>query len=227
MILMKIAIIGGTGNQGLGLGLRFVKAGLPIIIGSRDETKARIAVDKVREYFPKADIEGYDNLAAAEKGDILIMAVPYKYMADTIKSIKGALTEDKILVSPCVPLANAVGGRPTQIVSPWEGSAAEQAKALVPNVKVVAAFQNICAARLMDIEKPVEDDVIVCSDDKEARKTIMELANKVDSLRGLNGGALCTSRIVESITALIIGMNIRYKTSKGLGIRFTYLYDID
>jgi len=224
---MKIAIIGGTGSQGLGLALRIVKAGMPVIIGSRDDTKARIAVDKVKEVFPNAVVEGYDNFTAAEKGDILIMTVPYKFMADTIKSIKGAITEDKILVSPCVPLANAVGGKPTQVVRPWEGSAAEQAQALVPNVKVVGAFQNICAARLMDIENPVEDDVIVCSEDKEARKTIIELVNKIDSLRGINGGKLCTSRIVESLTALIIGMNIRYKTSKGLGIRFTYLYDID
>ncbi|HOP09097.1 MAG TPA: NADPH-dependent F420 reductase, partial [Candidatus Methanofastidiosa archaeon] len=197
---MKLAIIGGTGSQGLGLALRFAKAGLPVIIGSRDDTKARMAVDKVLEYFPNAAVEGCDNLAAAEKGDVLIITVPYKFMVDTIKSIKGALTEDKILVSPCVPLANAVGGKPTQLVRPWEGSAAEQAQALVPNVKVVGAFQNICSARLMDIDNPVEDDVIVCSDDKEARKAIMDLANKVDSLRGLNGGGLCTSRIVESMT---------------------------
>jgi len=226
IIMKKIAIIGGTGSQGLGIGMRFVQAGLPIIIGSRDDTKARIAVDKVKEAFPNAEVEGYDNFTAAEKGEILLLSVPYKFLSDTVKSIKGALTEDKILVSLCVPLANAVGGKPTQVVRPWEGSAAEQMQAMVPKTSVVGAFQNICSARLMDLENTVEDDVLVTSNNKEARKEVMELANKVDGLRGLNGGMLCNCRIVESMTALIIGMNIRYKLPKGMGIRFTYLYDV-
>ncbi|MBN1785729.1 MAG: NADPH-dependent F420 reductase [Candidatus Methanofastidiosa archaeon] len=224
--MKSISIIGGTGNQGLGLAMRFVKAGLPIVIGSRDDTKARIAVDEIKEKFPNAQVEGVDNTTAVEMGDIIILSVPYKFMVDTIKSIKGALTEDKILVSLCVPLAIAVGGKATEMVRPWEGSAAEQAQSIVPNVKVVGAFQNICAARLMDLENTVEDDVLVCSNDKDARQEIMDLVKMIDGLRGINGGTLCNCRITESLTPLIIGLNIRYKVTKGLGIRFTYLYDI-
>lgn len=223
--MKRVAIIGGTGDQGLGLALRFAQANVPIIIGSRDETKANIAVEQVQENFPQADIKGMDNNAAVENGEIILLSVPYKYMADTIKSIKSGLTPDKIVVSLCVPLANAVGGRPTQVVFPWEGSAAEQAAAMIPTgVPLVGAFHNVCAARLLDIENTVDNDIVVCSDDKDARQEVMALADKIDGMRGLNGGKLCNCRIVESMTALIIGMNIRYKLPKGMGVRFTYLY---
>lgn len=222
--MRKIAIIGGTGDQGLGLALRFAQAGLPFIIGSRDETKAYNAINKVRESFPEAEIEGYDNYTAAEKGELILLAVPYKFMADTIKGLKGALTPDKVVVSLCVPLANAVGGKPTQIVTPWEGSAAEQAQALVPKgVVVVGALHNVCAARLADIANPVENDVVVCCNKKDVRNEIIELVESIDGVRGMNGGPLCSSRTAEAMTALIIGMNIRYKMPKGLGIRFTYI----
>ncbi len=225
--MKKIAIIGGTGDQGLGLAMRFAQSNIPVIIGSRDESKAKIAVDSIKDKFPSADIEGSDNLGAVKNGEIIIVSVPYKYMADTIKSLKGALDPDKIVVSLCVPLANAIGGKPTQIITPWEGSAAEQAQAILKNnAPVVGAFQNVCAERLLDLENTVDNDVLVCSDNKEARAAVMEIANKIDGIRGLNGGLLCNCRIIEAMTALIIGMNIRYKTPKGLGIRFTYLYDV-
>jgi hypothetical protein len=223
--MKKVAIIGGTGDQGLGLALRFAQSNVPVIIGSRDETKANIAVEQVQESFPQADIKGMDNNAAVDSGDIILLSVPYKFMADTIKSIKSQLTPDKIVVSLCVPLANAVGGRPTQVVHPWEGSAAEQAAVMLPkDVALVGAFHNVCAARLLDIDNTVDNDVVVCSDDKDARQEIMSLADKIDGVRGLDGGKLCNCRIVEGITALIIGMNIRYKMPKGMGVRFTYLY---
>ncbi|MHC1605221.1 MAG: Rossmann-fold NAD(P)-binding domain-containing protein, partial [Candidatus Methanofastidiosia archaeon] len=113
----------------------------------------------------------------------------------------------------------------TQIVQPWDGSAAEQIEKLVPEgVEVVGAFQNVCAARLADLDNPVESDIAVCGK-KEARKEIMELANMIEGVRAVNGGHLCNCRIVESITAFIIGLNIRYKKPKGMGIRFTHLDD--
>ena len=223
----KIAIIGGTGDQGLGLAMRFVQAGLPVCIGSRDETKARMAVDTIKEKFPQASVTGMGNTQAVKDNDIIILSVPYKFMVDTLKGIKEYLTPEKTLVSLCVPLASNVGGRPTQIIQPWEGSAAEQAQGLVPEgVTVVGSFHNVCSARLQDLDNTVDDDVVVCCNDKEKRKEIMELASRVDGMRGIDGGPLCNARIVESITALIIGMNIRYKMPKGIGIRFTYLYDI-
>ncbi|MHC1604686.1 MAG: NADPH-dependent F420 reductase, partial [Candidatus Methanofastidiosia archaeon] len=147
--MKKITIIGGTGDQGFGLALRFAQAGLPVVIGSRDKTKAKMAVAELKEKFPDIEAKGHENLKATEKGDIVIISVPYKFMVNTIKSIKSALKPGKIVVSLCVPLANAVGGKPTQIVQPWDGSAAEQIEKLVPEgVEVVGAFQNVCAARL-------------------------------------------------------------------------------
>lgn len=225
-MVRKISIIGGTGDQGLGLALRFVQAGLPVCIGSRDETKAHQAIDKIHEHFPQAEITGCGNTEAVKQGEIIILSVPYKFMVDTIKSIKEYLTPEKTLVCLCVPLASNVGGRPTQTIQPWEGSAAEQAQSLVPDVPVVGAFQNICSARLMDLDNTVDDDIVVCCNTKGPRTEIMELAGKVDGMRGINGGPLCNCRIVESMTALIIGLNIRYKMPKGMGIRFTYLYDV-
>ena len=159
--MRKIAIIGGTGDQGLGLAMRFVQAGLPVCIGSRDETKARMAVDAIKEKFPQASVTGMGNTQAVKENDIIILSVPYKFMVDTLKGIKEYLTPEKTLVSLCVPLASNVGGRPTQIIQPWEGSAAEQAQGLVPEgITVVGSFHNVCAARLQDLDNTVDDDVV-------------------------------------------------------------------
>lgn len=244
--MKKIAIIGGTGEQGTGLALRWAIAGHEIYIGSREESKAcevaddlkiicvdtacslleieRSDIEAIKEKVPEAKISGFNNLEAASKADIVVISVPYSHLIPTLSSIKEALTEGKIVVSVVVPLSTAVGGKATTMISPWEGSAAEVIKKMIPeNVHVVSAFQNVSAERLSDLSNPVECDILVCGGPKDKRKEIMELAEDISGLRAIDAGPLHNSRLIEPITALLIGMNIRYKVKEGMGIRFSHL----
>ncbi len=218
-----IAILGGTGDQGLGLALRFAKAGRPVVIGSRVEERALTAAEQVREAVPDADVSGFENSVATPKARIVILSVPYEHTASTLKSIREVLAPGQIVVSMGVPLATAVGDGATRTVGVWQGSCAELVAARVPKgVDVVSAFQNVSAHRLQHLPDPVECDVLV-SGAKQPRETVMELCALVPGLRAVNGGPLENARIVEEITALLIGLNIRYKVSEGLGFRITGL----
>ena len=223
---MKIAIIGGTGDQGLGLALRFVKAGEDIIIGSRDVKKAENAVDIVKEMLEDGEvsnIRGLTNIDAAQEGDIILLTVPLQAQIITLKSIKEYIG-DKIVIDATVPLDGCLGGRPTRYVDVWQGSAAERTAELLENTdaKVVSAFNNISAASLLDIKNDVDCDCLVSSDDEEARKEVMELAEKIPDVRSLDCGPLENARIVEKITPLLINLNIRNKI-KLAGLRITGL----
>ena len=218
-----IAILGGTGDQGLGLALRFCGAGRKVVIGSRKAERALEAAENVRKQVPEAEVEGLGNEEAAAAAPIVILSVPFEHTASTVKGIKEALREGQIVVSMTVPLATAVGDGAMRTVGIWQGSAAELVQSLVPKgVEVVSAFQNVSAHRLQQLGEPVECDVIV-SGPKAARERIMALCPLVDGLRALDGGPLANARIVEELTALIIGLNIRHKCPEGLGIRFTGL----
>jgi len=218
-----IAILGGTGDQGLGLAYRFTQAGRPVVIGSRKLDRAVEAAEKVREVVPAADVEGLANEDACTKSPIVILSVPFEHFASTVKGIKDKLSPGQIVVSMGVPLATAVGDGAMRTVGLWQGSCAELVAGLVPQgVEVVSAFQNVSAHRLQHVEDEVQCDVVV-SGAKAPRERIMELCALVPGLRAVNGGPLANARIVEEITALLIGLNIRYKTPEGLGIRFTGL----
>ena len=218
-----IAILGGTGDQGLGLALRFAKAGRRVVIGSRKADRAVAAAEEVRQAVPDAEVSGHENSEAAVQAPIVILSVPFEHTAGTVKSIKEVLAEDQILVSMAVPLATAVGDGAARTVGIWQGSAAELVQSLVPTgVHVISAFQNVSAHRLRDLGEPVECDVVV-SGKKAPRARIMELCQLIPGLRGVDGGPLANARIVEEMTALLIGMNMRYKLPEGLGIRFTGL----
>ena len=220
-----IAILGGTGDQGLGLALRFCQSGRRILIGSRKAERAVEAADNVRSQVSGADVEGFGNEEATAAADIVILSVPFEHTASTVKTIKESLREGQILVSMTVPLATAVGDGPLRTVGIWQGSAAELVASLVPKgVEVVSAFQNVSAHRLQHLADPVECDVVV-SGAKGPRQTIMDLCPLIPGLRAVDGGPLSNARIVEEMTALIIGLNIRHKVPEGLGIRFTGLPD--
>ena len=222
-----IAILGGTGDQGLGLALRFCQSGRRVLIGSRKVERALEAAENVRGQVPDAPVEGFGNEEATEGADIVILSVPFEHTASTVKTIGKSLRPGQVVVSMAVPLATAIGDGPVRTVGIWQGSAAELVKALVPKgVDVVSAFQNVSAHRLQDLGEPVECDVVV-SGPKAARQKIMGLCPLVDGLRALDGGPLSNARIVEDITALIIGLNIRHKAPEGLGIRFTGLPEAD
>jgi NADPH-dependent F420 reductase len=218
-----IAILGGTGDQGLGLALRFGRAGRPVAIGSRKLDRAVAAAEEVRASVPGADVEGFENREAAAKAPIVILSVPFEHTSATVRAIREVLAPEQIVISMGVPLATAIGDAAARMVGVWQGSCAELVAATVPRgVHVVSAFQNVSAHRLQALEDPVECDVVV-SGAKEPRLTVMALCELVPGLRAIDGGPLANARIVESLTALLIGLNLRYKVSEGLGIRFTGL----
>ncbi len=220
-----IAILGGTGDQGLGLALRFCRSGRRVVIGSRKTERALAAAEEVRKQVSGADVEGLGNEAAAAAAQIVILSVPFEHTASTVKGIRESLREGQIVVSMTVPLATAVGDGAVRTVGIWQGSAAELVQSLVPEgVEVVSAFQNVSSHRLQRLEEPVECDVVV-SGPKAARQQVMALVPLVEGLRALDGGPLSNARIVEELTALIIGLNIRHRCPEGLGIRFTGLPD--
>jgi NADPH-dependent F420 reductase len=222
-----IAILGGTGDQGLGLALRFAKAGRPVVIGSRKPERAEAAAKEVRAAVPDAEVVGLGNAEATERAELVILSVPFEHSAATVKGIKEQLTPGKILVSMAVPLAAAIGDGAVRTLGIWQGSCAELLASIVPDgVHVVSAFQNVSAHRLQQLEDSVECDVIV-SGAKAPRERIMALCSLIPGLRAVNGGPLANARIVEEITALLIGLNIRYKTPEGLGIRLTGLPSSD
>jgi NADPH-dependent F420 reductase len=222
-----IAILGGTGEQGLGLALRFAKAGRPVQIGSRNAERANAAAERVRAAIPGAEVSGGENREVCGRAQVIVLSVPFENTASTVKAVRDALVAGQIVVSMGVPLASATGGPATQTLGVWQGSCAEMVAALLPDgVHAVSAFQNVAAHRLHDLGRPVECDVLV-SGDPQPRRRVMALCELVPGLRGIDGGPIANARIAESITALLIGLNIRYRVSDGTGIRFTGLPDGD
>jgi len=217
-----IAILGGTGAEGTGLAYRLAKAGECILIGSRDAARAQETAKQLRERVGGAQIEGRDNPSAAAVCDIAILTVPFSGAAGLLKQLKSVWKPGTIVIDTTAPLAATVGGAATRVLGVWQGSAAEQTKELLPaSVHLAAAFQNLGAALLAG-DEPVDCDVLVCSDDEKAKQVAFELVSKIPGARALNGGKLENARIVESLTALLIGLNMRYKVH-GAGIRFTGL----
>jgi 8-hydroxy-5-deazaflavin:NADPH oxidoreductase len=218
-----IAILGGTGDQGLGLALRFAKAGRPVVIGSRKAERAVAAAEEVRGRVPGARVLGFENAEATARARLVILSVPFEHSAITVKGLREVLRPGQTVVSMAVPLATAIGDGAARTLGIWQGSAAELVGALVPEgVAVVSAFQNVSAHRLQQLDEPVECDVIV-SGAKGPREDVMALCALVPGLRAVNGGPLANARIVEAITALLIGLNVRYKVPEGLGLRLTGL----
>ena len=218
-----IAIIGGTGPAGSGLALRLAQAGEIVVIGSRDQTRAQEVAHKLAQLAgPGAKISGMENASACAAGDICILTVPFDGQASLLKSLKESFRPGSILIDATVPLAATVGGRPTRVLGVWQGSAAQQAAELLPKgMALAAAFHNV-SADLLHGEGEIDCDVIVCSDDDQARALACRVVEKIPNLRAVDGGKLENARIVEQITALLIGLNIRHKTHTA-GIRITGL----
>jgi NADPH-dependent F420 reductase len=216
---VTIAIVGGTGPEGSGLALRFAQAGETVIIGSRDAQRALETAGKLSEKVESGkNISGTENRSACSDAEIVVLTVPFEAQAETLKHIKPSLRAGQVLIDTTVPLAASVGGKPIRTLGVWQGSAAQQAAELVPEgVVVVAAFHNL-AADLLKQDGPVDCDVIVCSDDKDAGKRVRDLARKIPGVRALDGGKLENARIIEQITAVLIGLNIRHKGHSGLRI---------
>src|SRR5271155_2269652 len=219
-----VAVIGGTGDQGLGLALRWAAAGRRVVIGSRDATRAAAAAQEVRQHAgAAAQVEGRINPEAAANAALVVLAVPFTAQIPTLKSIASALRPGQVLVDLTVPVEAAVGGSPAKVLGVWAGSAAQQAAENVPEgVEVAAAVHNVSAHALRNLGAPVECDVLVCADRKETRAALRTWVEAIPGCRYVDGGRLENARIVEAITALLIGINRRHKVHAA-GIRITGL----
>jgi 8-hydroxy-5-deazaflavin:NADPH oxidoreductase len=207
-----ISILGGTGDLGSGLAKRWLAAGYSVVIGSRSAGKAHAFAAGLGK-----GARGADNVGAAESGDIVVLAVPFGSHEATLLEVKNAV-QGKIVVDAAVPL---VPPKVSTVQLPAEGSAAQIAQRLLGDgVRVVSAFHNVGAAKLHAGGR-ADCDVLVFGNDKDARDTVIELANEVASC-GLDGGVLANSVAAEALTSVLIGINRRYKVS-GAGIRITGL----
>jgi hypothetical protein len=211
----KLAFVGGTGPEGLGLGVRFAAAGHAILIGSRSLERAQEAAEKVRAKVPQAQVEGRVNQEAVEGGEIVFVTVPFAGHRDTLAALAPVIGAKMVIdvVSPLV----FEGGQIKALLVP-EGSAAQQAQALLPGASVVAAFHHLDASSLMRIEKPLDADVVVCGDHPQAKLRTMALAEQIAGVRALDGGPLANSRYLEEFTAVLLSLNRNYKTHTALRI---------
>jgi 8-hydroxy-5-deazaflavin:NADPH oxidoreductase len=212
-----VTIVGATGNLGFGLALRLGRAGVAVTIGSRDAGRAHEAAARAAERVPEGTFAGAANADAVASGATVILSVPFASQAEMLKGLKDAFSEGQLLIDATVPLATAAGGRPFRMLGVWQGSAAQQAAELVPDgVRVVSAFHSVAAATLEDLEHELDEDVLVCGDRKADKREAAQLVELIPGLRAVDAGRLEMSRIAESLTALLIGINGRYKTHAGL-----------
>jgi len=223
---MRLALLGGTAGQGFGLALRFCKAGMDVIIGSRSVERALEAAKNVRaELGNDVKVEGMLNENAAKVADVVFLTVPLVGLLPILKAIANDVV-GKVVVSTIVPLeVEAIGGavRPIRL---WSGSVAELVAERLKDSKVVAAFHNVASDALIDIKKPVECDVLVFSDHEDAKQLVMQLAHKIDGVRAIDGGPLRNSRYAEEFTSLLIFLDRRYSV-KFSGLRFPGIKNIE
>lgn len=211
-----IAVVGGTGPQGRGLGYRFALGGHRLLIGSRDATRAKERASEIAERLDHdASVEGADNLEAATAADVVLLAVPWDGHADLVSSLSPAL-DGKVVISCVNPMAFDERG-------PYglslQESAAEEAQRLAPGARVVGAFHHVAALSLWKSPDPLDhDDVLVCGDDAEAKALVAELARPVVGRPGIDAGALRLARQLEPLTAVLINLNKKYKTRSGIAV---------
>lgn len=210
-----LAIIGGTGALGSGLAKRWAAAGYPVILGSRTRDKAEAAARAIKTGNGSPPVRGEDNRAAARAGDIVVIAVPFSSHDAILDEIKDAVA-GKIVVDAVVPL---VPPKVSLVQLPVQGSAAQIAQQrLGDSARVVSAFHNVGAAKLKSGDA-VDCDVLVFGNDREARDTVIALADAIGT-RGIDGGPIANSVAGEALTSILIGINRRYKVD-GAGIRIT------
>ena len=218
----SIAVLGGSGDLGSGLALRWARAGYPVIIGSRTEEKGVTAAKTIAERFPDADVRGADNAAAAQAGEIVVMTVPFANHASTLESVREAV-QGKIFVDVTVPL---VPPKVSRVQMPEGGSAGKIAQELLgPDVQVVSAFQNVAADHLADLDHDPDCDVLVAGNVVAAREQVVELVQAC-GMTGWHVGPIDNAAVAEALTSVLIFMNKRYK-SPGAGIRITNIPEAD
>jgi NADPH-dependent F420 reductase len=224
--IAPVPIIGGTGALGAGLAKRWAQASVPVVIGSRSAERAQEAAERLRDSDPGAAVEGLLNEEAAKRGPIVFLTVPFRAQSENLNNLREALEPGQLLVDCTSPLAAAVAGKATRTLGVWQGSAAQQAQEMVPEgVTVISALHTISGGPLADPDVKLDEDVLICGERKADKARVAELIERIDGLRAVNAGALETARLAEQLTALLISINVRYKTHAG--IRITGLPDGD
>jgi len=214
-----VSIIGASGALGFGLAVRWGRAGIPVVIGSRDAARAEEAAERARAAVPDGDFTGAENADAATRADVVVLTVPFRNQSETLTNLKNVLREGQVLVDTTVPLAAAVSGRATRMLGVWQGSAAQQAAEMVPDgVRVVSALHTVSAGLLSDLDHVLDEDILVCGDRREDKQAVIELIGRIDGLRAVDAGRLEMARIAESLTPLLISINVRNKTHAGIKI---------
>lgn len=215
MTSFHIAVLGGTGPQGRGLGYRWAKHGHRVVLGSRSDARARSAAQEIRQRLPLADVTGTSNEEAARHADVVVLAVPYAGHDELVSDL-AAVLNGKLLISCVNPLGFDEDG-PYGLDLPR--SAAESAAALVPGSPVVGAFHHVSAVSLWSQADYLDhDDVLVCGDDPDAKAIVIDLARSVTGREGVDAGRLRLARQLEPLTAVLISVNKRYKTRAGIAL---------
>lgn len=213
---MKLAFVGGTGPEGLGLAMRLAHAGHEVAIGSRSAERGQQAADTIREKVPAARAGGGRNEDVVGDADVVFLTFPYSGQRDTLQSL-GPLLDGKVVCNVVAPLEfrQGIGA----VALDLDGrSAAQESAAQLPAARVVSAFQNLSAEKLMDLDHPLEADVLVCGRDAEAKACIIDLANQMAGVRGIDAGGLSQSRYVEMLTSLLINLNRKHHTQTSIKI---------
>ena len=211
-----LAFLGGTGPEGKGLALRLAMAGEPVVIGSRDAGRAQEAADELLELAPGTTIAGAVNSDAAASADVVFLTMPYNGMSPTIAGVGDALN-GKTVVTVIAPMRfeRGVGAIAEEVPA---GSAAQEAQAAAPQARVVAAFQNVSAEELLKPGVALDEDVVICADDADARQVVVDLTRKIPNLRPVDAGALYNAKYVEQLTPLLVNINRIYRVHSGVRI---------
>jgi 8-hydroxy-5-deazaflavin:NADPH oxidoreductase len=219
-----VTIIGASGALGFGLALRLGRAGVPVVIGSRDAARAAETVERARAAVVDGSFAGYANAEAVARAGTVILSVPFRNQSETLTNLKGALRAGQLLIDASVPLAAAVSGRATRMLGVWQGSAAQQTLEMAPEgVRVVSALHTVSAASLADLAHELSEDVLVCGDSRADKREAAALLERIAGLRCVDCGRLEMARVTESLTALLIAVNSRYRAHAG--VRLTGLPD--
>lgn len=232
-----VAIIGGSGALGSAVALRLAATGVPVLLGSRDAARSEEAVAKIQA---KLDGQGRtadddaggraagvsapqltacSNADAVAGAELIVLCVPFRNHSETFTALRGAFRPDQVLIDATVPLAAAVSGKATRTIGVWQGSAAQQAQEMLPDgVRVVAALHTVSAKTLGSPEHGLSEDVLLCGDERADKARVAALLQRIDGLRAVDAGPLEQARIVESLTALLIGINVRHRAHAGIRI---------
>jgi NADPH-dependent F420 reductase len=213
---VSVGIFGATGPAGSGLATRLASVGIEVIVGSRDQSRAESVCQSIRDRWPDLDLplKGAINAEAAQ-ADVIVIATPWDAAASTAASVADQL-DGKVVISMANALAKV--GNEFEALVPPRGSVAGHVQAETPKACVAAAFHHLPAKELADIGHPLEADVLVCSDHPKATATTIDLVSRMPDLRGLDAGSLANATAMEALTAVLLQLNVRYKTRAGIRI---------